>query len=47
MKKAREALRSTTGLPMKQAVTILGKQPDSTIWALGPNLFIDDTTGQS
>ena len=29
----------------KTAVTILGRQPDSHIWALGKSVFIDERTG--
>lgn len=45
MKKAKDALNRPGGLPKKKAVTILGKQPGSTIWALGPDIFIEETTG--
>ena len=45
MKKAKDALNHPEGLPKKKAVTILGKQPCSTIWALGPDFFIEETTG--
>jgi len=45
MMKAKETIRRPGGLPKKMAVTILGKQPNSTIWALGPDLFIDEVTG--
>jgi len=45
MIKSKEAIRCPGGLPKKMAVTILGKQPNSAIWALGPDLFIDEVTG--
>lgn len=44
MKKGKDALSRPGGLVKKKAVTILGKQPGSTIWALGHDLFIDETT---
>ena len=46
MKKAKEAFNCSGGVPKKIAVTILGKQPGSTIWALGPEFFIDETSGK-
>ena len=45
MKKAKEAFSRPDGLPKKIAVTVLGKQPGSTIWALGPDFFIEETSG--
>ena len=47
MRKVRQAARQEGGLPRKKAVTVLGKQPDSCLWALGPNLLIDETTGEN
>lgn len=44
MKKGKDALSCPGGLPKKNAVTILDKQPGSTTWALGPDFFIEDTT---
>lgn len=35
--------KSKTG--KKIAVTMLGRQPDSHLWALGKSTFIDETTG--
>ena len=45
MMKAREAIQQPGGLPRKTAVVILGRQPMSHIWALGPDVFIDEQTG--
>ena len=47
MMKARKAMHSPGGLVRKCAVTVLGKQPGSSIWALGPDIFIDEDTGTS
>ena len=46
MKKTKEAISRPGGLPKKKAVSILGKQPGSTVWALGPDLFLDETDGE-
>ena len=46
MHKARLAREQPGGLPKKTAVTILGRQPGSNIWALGPLMFIDELTGK-
>ena len=46
MHKVRLARQGSHGLPKKTAVTILGRQPDSHVWALGPSLFIDELTGK-
>ncbi len=45
MKKAWEAIRKPGGLPRKRAVVVIGKQPISSIWALGPTVFINENTG--
>ena len=44
MAKARDCYESG-GLPKKIGVTVCGKQPDSNIWAISRDLFIDETTG--
>ena len=46
MKKDKEASNLLDQIPKKKAVTILGKQPGSNIWVLGPNFFVDEATGQ-
>lgn len=33
------------GVPKKKGIMMCGKQPESTIWAVNPNLFIDEATG--
>ena len=47
MMKARKAMHSPGGLAQKCAVTVLGKQPGSSFWVLGPDIFIDEETGMS
>ena len=44
MAKARQSYESGS-LPKKKGVTVCGKQPDSTLWAISHDLFIDEVTG--
>ena len=46
MKKTQKAMRCPEGLPRKKAIVVLGQQPNSNIWALGPDLLIDGCTGE-
>lgn len=47
MKKDKEAFNNLDEVPKKKAVTILGRQPGSNVWVLGPDFFVDGTTGHS
>ena len=45
MAKARQSFHNGSGIPKKKGVTIFGRQPDSSIWAISPDIFIDEQTG--
>lgn len=44
MSKARQAVLNG-GLSKKVGVTIIGKQHDSGVWAVTPDIFIDEVSG--
>ena len=45
MAKARQSLCDGRGIPKKKGVTVFGRQPGSSIWAISPDVFIDEQTG--
>lgn len=45
MTKAKQSLSDRRGIPKKKGVTVFGRQLESSIWAISPEIFIDEQTG--